>query len=102
VSGTVEIPWLACAAEALASLAGRSAPKKMLVDLARLEKEYFDCHPDLGDPSDLVIFRTSAHRGSPSYGTFTEAHILVIMSPQLVLRKSAELPPELPCYNMAT
>ncbi len=50
----------------------------MLVDVARLEKEYFERHPDLSDRNQLVSFGTSGHRGSPLHGTFTEAHILAI------------------------
>jgi phosphoglucomutase len=50
----------------------------MLVDLARLEREYFARRPDLSDPTQLVSFGTSGHRGSPLAGTFTEAHILAI------------------------
>ncbi|WP_084080822.1 phosphoglucomutase (alpha-D-glucose-1,6-bisphosphate-dependent) [Edaphobacter aggregans] len=62
----------------ISPLAGRPAPKEMLLDVARLEKDYFECHPDLQDPNQLVSFGTSGHRGSPLYGTFTEAHILAI------------------------
>ncbi len=63
---------------AISPLAGKPAPKEMLVDLARLEREYYGRRPDLGDPSQLVSFGTSGHRGSPLSGTFTEAHILAI------------------------
>ena len=62
----------------LSPLAGRPAPREMLVDVARLEREYFARRPDLGDPNQLVSFGTSGHRGSPLEGTFTEAHILAI------------------------
>ena len=62
----------------LSPLAGRPAPKEMLVDVARLEREYFARRPDLGNPNQLVSFGTSGHRGSPLEGTFTEAHILAI------------------------
>jgi phosphoglucomutase len=50
----------------------------MLVDVARLEREYFARRPDLGDTNQMVSFGTSGHRGSPLEGTFTEAHILAI------------------------
>jgi len=63
---------------ALSPLAGKPAPKEMLIDVARLEKEYFERRPDLSDPDQLVAFGTSGHRGSPLHGTFTEAHILAI------------------------
>jgi len=50
----------------------------MLVDLARLEKEYFQRKPDVEDPNQLVAFGTSGHRGTSLNGTFTEAHVLAI------------------------
>src|ERR1700722_13780670 len=62
----------------LSPLAGKSAPRDMLVDVARLEREYFERRPDLGDPAQLVSFGTSGHRGTPLNGTFTESHILAI------------------------
>jgi phosphoglucomutase len=62
----------------ISPLAGQPAPKEMLVDLDRLEKAYFERRPDVGDPSQLVSFGTSGHRGTPLDGTFTEAHILAI------------------------
>jgi len=62
----------------ISPLAGKPAPKEMLVDLARLEREYFERRPDLDDQSQLVSFGTSGHRGSPFHGSFNEAHILAI------------------------
>src|SRR5215468_3957601 len=63
---------------AISPLAGKPAPKEMLIDLTRLERAYFERQPDLGDPNQLVSFGTSGHRGTPLNGTFTEAHILAI------------------------
>src|SRR4249920_3025877 len=63
---------------AISPLAGKPAPKELLVDLARLEREYYARKPDLSDPNQLVSFGTSGHRGSPLHGSFTEAHILAI------------------------
>jgi len=62
----------------ISPLAGKPAPKEMLVDLSRLEREYFQRRPDLDDPEQRVSFGTSGHRGSPLRGSFTEAHILAI------------------------
>ena len=62
----------------ISPLAGKPAPKDMLVDPARLEREYFARRPDLDDAEQLVSFGTSGHRGSPLRGSFTEAHILAI------------------------
>jgi phosphoglucomutase len=64
--------------EAVSPLAGLPAPPEMLVDVARLEREYYERVPDLKDPSQMVSFGTSGHRGSSLHGTFTEAHILAI------------------------
>ena len=63
---------------AISPLAGKPAPKELLVDLARLEREYVERRPDLDDPAERVGFGTSGHRGSPLRGSFTEAHILAI------------------------
>jgi phosphoglucomutase len=65
-------------AATLSPLAGRPAPKAILVDVARLEREYLERRPNLGDPNQLVNFGTSGHRGSPLRGTFTEPHVLAI------------------------
>ena len=62
----------------ISPLAGKPAPKEMLVDLTRLDREYFERRPDLDDANQLVSFGTSGHRGSPLHGSFTEAHILAI------------------------
>src|SRR5256884_8232136 len=62
----------------ISPLAGKPAPKEMLIDVARLEKEYFERHPDLHDPEQMVRFGTSGHRGSSLRSSFTEAHILAI------------------------
>jgi phosphoglucomutase len=59
-------------------LAGKPAPKELLVDLSRLERAYYENRPDVDNPNQLVIFGTSGHRGSSLHGTFNEAHILAI------------------------
>lgn len=63
---------------ALSPLAGQPAPKELLVDLSRLERDYYERHPDPSAPNQRVSFGTSGHRGSSLNGTFTEAHILAI------------------------
>ena len=62
----------------ISPLAGKPAPKDILVDLARLEQEYYTRRPDMDDPTQRVSFGTSGHRGSALHGSFTEAHILAI------------------------
>jgi phosphoglucomutase len=62
----------------ISPLAGKPAPKELLINVASLEKDYYERRPDLHDPTQLVSFGTSGHRGSPLHGTFNEAHILAI------------------------
>jgi len=63
---------------AISPLAGKPAPEQILVDLVRLERDYYERTPDVDDPAQMVAFGTSGHRGSPLRGTFTEAHVLAI------------------------
>ena len=63
---------------ALHPLAGKPAPVEMLIDVAKLERDYYDHRPDPSDPLQRVAFGTSGHRGTPADNTFTEAHILAI------------------------
>ena len=63
---------------ALSPLAGKPAPKALLVDVAALERAYYALTPDQDDPAQRVAFGTSGHRGSSLTGAFTEAHILAI------------------------
>ena len=62
----------------ISPLAGKPAPRGMLVDLARLEREYYAHRPDPDNAGERVSFGTSGHRGSSLRGSFTEAHILAI------------------------
>jgi phosphoglucomutase len=63
---------------AISPLAGKPAPTSMLVDLAKLEREYYERKPQMDDPTQLVSFGTSGHRGSPFRGSFTDSHIAAI------------------------
>src|SRR5271165_1465760 len=73
---------------AISPLAGKPAPKDMLIDPAQIEREYHERRPDLSDPNQLVSFGTSGHRGTPLNGTFTEAHILAITQAICEYRRS--------------
>src|SRR5713226_5250499 len=59
-------------------LAGKPAPANLLIDVTKLEREYYERRPDVGNPLQWVRFGTSGHRGTPEDGSFTEAHILAI------------------------
>ncbi|HVO60119.1 MAG TPA: phosphoglucomutase (alpha-D-glucose-1,6-bisphosphate-dependent) [Terriglobales bacterium] len=72
----------------ISPLAGKHAPREMLVDLSRLEKEYFERKPNVEDANQLVAFGTSGHRGTSLNGTFTEAHVLAITQAICEYRRS--------------
>jgi phosphoglucomutase len=59
-------------------LAGKPAPRTMLVDVGRLEREYHERKPDVHEPDQRVSFGTNGHRGSSLAGSFTDAHIAAI------------------------
>jgi len=59
-------------------LAGKPAPKDMLVDVPALVRRYLSEVPDPANPAERVAFGTSGHRGSPLRRSFCEAHILAI------------------------
>jgi phosphoglucomutase len=63
---------------AISPFAGKPATRDMLVDLAKLEREYYERKPNVEDSTQLVSFGTSGHRGSSLRGSFNEAHIVAI------------------------
>jgi phosphoglucomutase len=69
--------------------AGRRAPAAALVDVARLERLFYEGLPDPGNPAQRVTFGTSGHRGTPLDGSFTECHILAITQAIAEYRRSA-------------
>src|SRR5690349_7020344 len=62
----------------ISPLAGKPAPKELLIDPERLQRDYYERKPDVTDRNQLVAFGTSGHRGSSLHGAFNEAHILAI------------------------
>jgi len=68
--------------------AGKPATPDMLIDVAKLENDYYQRKPDFSDPNQRVSFGTSGHRGSAADGTFNEAHILAIAQAVCDYRKS--------------
>jgi phosphoglucomutase len=67
---------------------GEAVPADLLIDVARLEREYYTREPDVHDPRQLVSFGTSGHRGSSLQGTFTEAHVAAIVQAVVDFRRS--------------
>ena len=63
---------------AIHPLAGRPAPKELLIDIEQLRTEYYSRKPDVTDSMQRVNFGTSGHRGSSWRASFNEAHVLAI------------------------
>ena len=72
-------------------LAGKPAPRELLVDLGRLERAYYDRVPDPANPAEQVSFGTSGHRGSSLRGSFNEAHIVAITQAICEYRRSQSI-----------
>src|SRR5438132_8632414 len=68
-------------------LAGKPAPRDVLVDVDKLRKLYYDEKPDPANPQQRVAFGTSGHRGSSLKRAFNEAHILAITQAVCEYRK---------------
>lgn len=62
----------------ISPLAGKPAPRSLLVDVPRLVSAYYTGVPDPSVSSQRVAFGTSGHRGSSFDGSFNEWHVLAI------------------------
>jgi phosphoglucomutase len=62
----------------ISPLAGKPAPRSLLVDVPRLVTEYYTGVPDPAVPAQRVAFGTSGHRGSSFELSFNEWHVLAI------------------------
>ena len=60
------------------ALAGKKAPREMLIDVWALEKAYYANRPDVSNPQQRVAFGTSGHRGTSLDSSFTDMHIAAI------------------------
>ncbi|MCL4798875.1 MAG: phosphoglucomutase (alpha-D-glucose-1,6-bisphosphate-dependent) [Burkholderiales bacterium] len=60
-------------------LAGKPAPPESLIDVAALERAFYERRPDPAVPGERVAFGTSGHRGTALAGSFNEAHIHAIV-----------------------
>ncbi|HEY2773995.1 MAG TPA: phosphoglucomutase (alpha-D-glucose-1,6-bisphosphate-dependent) [Candidatus Binatia bacterium] len=77
-------------------LAGKPAPRSILVDVPRLVAAYYSLVPDPSEPSHLVAFGTSGHRGSSLRHSFNEAHILAVA--QAVCEARSDAKTTGPCF----
>ncbi len=58
--------------------AGQPVSASDLIDVAALERDYYEKLPALDVPEQRVRFGTGGHRGKSSDGSFTESHIKAI------------------------
>ncbi|MDX1764622.1 MAG: phosphoglucomutase (alpha-D-glucose-1,6-bisphosphate-dependent), partial [bacterium] len=63
---------------ALHELAGKPAPRSILVNVPRLVTAYYSRRPHVSRREQQVSFGTSGHRGSSFKNSFNEDHILAI------------------------
>ncbi|WP_044419482.1 alpha-D-glucose phosphate-specific phosphoglucomutase [Halarcobacter anaerophilus] len=59
----------------ISEFAGKKAPKEILENIPNLISDYYLKVPDINNPSHMVSFGTSGHRGSASKNSFNENHI---------------------------
>jgi phosphoglucomutase len=68
-------------------LAGKPAPKGILVDVAKLLFAYADLQPDPAVPAQRVVFGTSGHCGTSFDRSFNAWHVLAITQALCEYRK---------------
>ncbi len=72
-------------------LAGKRAPRELLVNIPRLLSAYYTHKPDIENSHNLVSFGTSGHRGSSFKNSFNEDHVLAICQAICELKKSRDI-----------
>ena len=82
-------------------LAGKPAPRELLVNVPRLVSAYYTYKPDPDHPAQRVAFGTSGHRGSSLRHSFNEDHILAICQAISEVRRSRGVAGPL-CIGMDT
>ncbi|MEP7298226.1 MAG: phosphoglucomutase (alpha-D-glucose-1,6-bisphosphate-dependent) [Burkholderiales bacterium] len=75
----------------ISPLAGKPAPRSLLVDVPRLVTAYYTGIPDPSMPAQRVAFGTSGHRGSSFDGSFNEWHVLAITQAICAYRQSQHI-----------
>lgn len=62
----------------ISPLAGKPAPKNILINIPKLITAYYSNKPDPENKNERISFGTSGHRGSSFTNSFNENHILCI------------------------
>ncbi len=72
-------------------LAGKKVPRELLVNIPRLVSAYYINKPDIDNPSNMISFGTSGHRGSSFKNSFNEDHVLAICQAICELKKNRHI-----------
>ncbi|MCP4197507.1 MAG: alpha-D-glucose phosphate-specific phosphoglucomutase, partial [Proteobacteria bacterium] len=72
-------------------LAGKPAPRNLLIDVSTLRRAYYEGKPDADNPTECVSFGTSGHRGCSRNNSFNEAHIWAISQAICEFRQSKQI-----------
>ncbi len=72
-------------------LAGKPAPRELLINVPRLVSAYYTYQPDVEQPAQQVSFGTSGHRGTSLECSFNEMHVLAVSQAICDLRKSQQI-----------
>lgn len=75
----------------VSELAGKPAPRELLVNIPKLITAYYTGRPDISDPAQKVAFGTSGHRGSAFKNSFNQDHILAVSQAICEYRKSKKI-----------
>ena len=75
----------------LHELAGKPAPRSLLINVPRVVSAYYTHKPDVSDSNHRVVFGTSGHRGSSLRNSFNEDHILSVSQAICEYRKSKDI-----------
>ncbi|MEO8755594.1 MAG: alpha-D-glucose phosphate-specific phosphoglucomutase, partial [Casimicrobiaceae bacterium] len=75
----------------ISPLAGKPAPRSLLVDVPRLVTAYYTGIPDPSVAAQRVAFGTSGHRGSSFELSFNEWHVLAITQAICEYRQSQHI-----------
>ncbi len=75
----------------ISPLAGKPAPRSLLVDVPKLVTAYYAGVPDPAVPAQRVAFGTSGHRGSSFDQSFNEQHVLAITQAICQYRQSQNI-----------
>ncbi|MCL1876163.1 MAG: phosphoglucomutase (alpha-D-glucose-1,6-bisphosphate-dependent) [Synergistaceae bacterium] len=71
--------------------AGKPAPQNLLANIPQLISAYYTQAPNADNPSNLVSFGTSGHRGSSLSNSFNEQHIIAISEAIIEYRKGKKI-----------